>query len=105
MQSIDTEANPFAIIDGIPVDIESFSVEKKPPFDSPKFQLVIRDISWLHKSRIPNEIVLFNRKKIFVIFPAVVDFEVDRGEFHKSVLEISDSWSKTVDTVERLQLF
>jgi len=104
MNISDPESNTFAIIDGIPVDIESCTIDKEIKHGGSEFtyRLVIRDTSWQHKTRIPNEIILFVCKNIFVIFPAVVDLEFDTGELHRSVMEIPKSWSKRVDTVEEI---
>jgi len=104
MNISDPSSNTFAIIDGIPVDIESCKIDKEIKQGGSDFmyRLVIRDSSWQHKTRIPNEIILFACRNIFVIFPAVVDLEVDTGEFHRSVIEIPKSWSKRVDNVEEI---
>jgi len=105
MQSIDTEANPFAIIDGIPVDIESCIIDREMKPDESEFtyKLVIREDSWLDRHCFPQQIILFVCKNIFMIFPSRVDIEasiINTGSVNKYVMEIPVSWSKRVDSVE-----
>jgi len=107
MNIYDPSSNTFAIIDGIPVDIESCKIDKEIKHGGSEFMynLVIREDSQLHKHCFPQQIILFVCGNIFMIFPSRVDIEtsmINTGSVNKYVMEIPTSWSKRVDSVEEV---
>ena len=107
MNISDPESNTFAIIDGIPVDIESCKIDReiKQGGSESTYRLVIRDNSWLHKHFIPREIILFICRNIFVIFPfrdSIEKSTVGTDGINKCMIYIPTSWSTRVESIEEL---